>query len=786
MFKQCKWTSMGPIADQSGNLLTDPIQNNRPAPTTRARQVAAARSYNDSGLELFVGLANPGGRVSTIAHGRPQAVLSEWARWELMWDPGQSQQMGQFIAAAQNQDGHMEAFLVSGAGAFSRALELNPGDWSTAGLVNDSTNPPTAVGSWQGLTNQDSIKPLVVGRNQGGRLEAFGFGSFDDPPPTAGDLRHLWQKTPPATSQAWDIWCNGLGTTPNDPVYNPGGANIKWASLDVPAPTIGSPPSGKWAALAVAQTENTASGNQYPLELFAVDDSNKELWHTWQTAPPSLTAPEGTWANWEPMNAIKAGQADGVWLVAAARNYRGRVEVFAVDTHDYKTVWWNVGDGGGSPWKEWKPFSVLDCEINSLAIAQDADNCLKLFAVLLHPKQSAAKTHVDDQEGDLYALEQFKPGFWGDAPAAPSTSYSDVDDMRLRVHGTTPDGAESMSLYQQPSDSLQPGTKKLVASNLQGSFDQWVTGLVPDTHYTFWFNAINADGVEVESDPAPVTTEQLRQPHFGKVDEVSIEVLGPSPKLAWVGAVALELQTALGYELLTPDMHDSYLATGLWPGSTYNFRYRIDDPLGLQHRGRWGSAQTAPASLSPPKVTHVNDVECTIGKPTLPAWTTSVTLMRADVLPLHEINRKMTREYRVTGLAPNHDYSFWFKAQFEGKYPPLDPIATGFESHQTHAKTLPANQMETPDIVDVTDSGCTVMRPKLPATAGSASLMWKELSNGNHSTIDHVEKILHIQVTGLHPDTGYGFWFVYHPQRPHQPLVDGPMARMKTLKKRVR
>ncbi len=292
------------------------------APSTQFLGALAVARNADGHLEAFarVGLMSTG----SLWHIWQTAPGGGWSAWDdLGGNVG-----AHVVVIGQNQDGRLEAFVVSSTGTLQHIWQTTPGGgWS----------------GWSDLGAPVSLtEGLTVGQNLDGRLEVFAAG-------TDSALWHLWQEVP---NGGWSTW-SSLGS-PEAPLSepaagrnqdgrlevfaigqnelwhmwqtSPGGAWNAWANLGAPsgATSLGSP--------AVAQNSDRR------LEVFAFN-LGQAVGHIWQTSP------NAGWSLWDSL-AGRPGAGPAV-----GQNADGRLEVFVEDNASIgpHTGWhrWQVNPGGG-------------------------------------------------------------------------------------------------------------------------------------------------------------------------------------------------------------------------------------------------------------------------------------------------------------------------------------------------------------------------------------------------------------------------------------------------------
>ena len=266
------WSTWQDLGGPSVNGVAQPIQYG----------VSVANNA-DGRIEFFVVAGNPQTGNGELWHmWQTQPSAAPWSSWSAF--PPSS--LVSLPVIVNNQDGRLEAFAVSLDGTLAHIWQVVPnGGWST----------------WSSLGNMGSAlpgRPVAVGSNQDGRLEAFTLDGN-------GALWHIWQVVP---NGGWS----------------------GWQSLHRPA-----------VETALTSSPATFSNADGRIEVF-VQDQNGNLWQIWQTAPNS---------GWSVWSCLSGGTYDSNLSgipPAPGRNWDGRLEVFAVRNDLVVGHEWQVS--AGSAW----------------------------------------------------------------------------------------------------------------------------------------------------------------------------------------------------------------------------------------------------------------------------------------------------------------------------------------------------------------------------------------------------------------------------------------------------
>lgn len=153
-----------------------------PARSNPNRTSAFIRKNDDGRLEVFVMIESAdepfGTNVNTtLWHIWQVAPNGTWSGWASLGSPTPTSVVSA-PSVRKNQDGHLEAFVISSDGALWHIWQTTPGgtwgNWFSLGTPSSSVN---------------ALGDPFVSENDDGRLEAFAVGSDDA-------LWHTWQVTP--------------------------------------------------------------------------------------------------------------------------------------------------------------------------------------------------------------------------------------------------------------------------------------------------------------------------------------------------------------------------------------------------------------------------------------------------------------------------------------------------------------------------------------------------------------------------------------------------------------
>jgi hypothetical protein len=218
-----------------------------------------------------------------------------------------------------NQDGRLEAFVVSSSNELYHKWQTSPGSatWS-------------AWHSLGGVIRSDS--EVAVARNSDGRLEVFVIHG------TQNSLYHKWQTS--AGSNTWSSWHSLGGVIRSDSniavaansdgrleVFVIGSGNWLYHKSQTSA---GTNSWSSWVSLGGNVRANSdpavIANEDGRLEAFVVDGPTNSLHHKWQTSAGS-----NTWSAWHSLGGVIRSDSN----IAVARNSDGRLEAFVIGSGNW-------------------------------------------------------------------------------------------------------------------------------------------------------------------------------------------------------------------------------------------------------------------------------------------------------------------------------------------------------------------------------------------------------------------------------------------------------------------
>ncbi len=344
-----------------------------------AGQVAAAQNQ-DGRLEAFV--IGPNNKVYQAWQTEPNGGWSNWK--ELSGGTAKS------LTVSRNKDGRLEVFSIGLNNKVYQAWQTEPnGGWS----------------NWKQLSGGTTVQDLTVGQSADGRLEVFAVG-------TDSKVYQVWQ-TETNGSAGWSNWKQLSGGTAKSITV---GRN-KDGRLEVF--TIGTnnkvyqawqtEPNGGWSnwkqlSGGMAKSIEVGQSLDGRLEVFTVGTDNK-VYQAWQTQP------NGDWSGWKQLS---GGTAKSVTV---GRNKDGRLEVFAIGMDDKVYQAWQTQPNGG--WSAWKQLS--SDTVKHLTVSQNQDGRLEAFAVRMDNKLYHA--WQNEPNGGWVNWKNFNISVSGISPIESSGSY---------------------------------------------------------------------------------------------------------------------------------------------------------------------------------------------------------------------------------------------------------------------------------------------------------------------------------------------------------------------------
>ncbi len=216
---------------------------------------------------------------------------TDWGSWVSFGFPSVGLADYERMAVAQNQDGHLEVFVVGSDGAVWHRWQTAPnGNWSEWAPFGQPNGVSFAV---------NSVPPIQVEQNADGRVEVFLLGSDDN-------VWHIWQT---AQNNGWSGWGN-LGRPNSIPI---GGSSL---------------------------VRNQGG----ELEIFVENNNTGELWSIRQVDP---NGKRGWVANWTSLGS----PSPGIRSFSAVVNANKQLEVLAIGGAG--AIWHNVRGGFPPAWRGW-------------------------------------------------------------------------------------------------------------------------------------------------------------------------------------------------------------------------------------------------------------------------------------------------------------------------------------------------------------------------------------------------------------------------------------------------
>ena len=219
----------------------------------------------------------------------------DWGSWTSFGFPPVGLAVYERMAIAQNQDGHLELFVVGSEGAVWHRWQAQDGSWSEWASFGQPDGVSFAV---------QFVSPIQVEQNDDGRLELVLVGSD-------GQFWHIWQVVPNAN---WS----------------------EWASL-------GSPGISSLGLNSFARNADAA------LEVLVSDNVTGDIWSIRQV---DASGRSGWVANWSSLGS-PPGQpfVPAIRSFQAVRNVNNQLEVLAIGSDG---ALWHDLKSASSTWQGWR------------------------------------------------------------------------------------------------------------------------------------------------------------------------------------------------------------------------------------------------------------------------------------------------------------------------------------------------------------------------------------------------------------------------------------------------
>lgn len=365
------------------------------------------------------------------------------------------------------------------------------------------------------------------------------------------------------------------------------------------------------------------------------------------------------------------------------------------------------------------------------------------------------------------------------APAAPgapilsgATSTSVVATMPA-----LPVGALSLSL-QMKSYSMYGGTSVYVdvATGLAGGATTTVSGLTPNTSYTFRCVAVGVSASTPGTLEAYITTLQQAPgapdaPRFGTPYPTSVTVFTP-PLPPFAASLTLQRKLAsdpdTSYVNVATGLsgNSSTTVSGLTAGTSYAFRF-VAVNNGGSTPGVAATITMPPAAPGAPTFASITSSSVVVTMPALSSGANSLSLQRKLTSQNNFMNPDADYLTVTTGLAGGATYTDSGLNPSTGyTYRAVAVGAGGGTAGTTAAMTTLSAAVATPGLptfANVAPTTLTVIAPALPSGATSLTLQKKLASDPDTSYVNVATGLAggaQTSVSGLTPGASYSFRYV--------------------------
>jgi hypothetical protein len=283
-----------------------------------------------------------------------------------------------------------------------------------------------AWSGWQSIGGNINYYQITVGTNSDGHLEVFAIGN--------GELKHCWQNSPQDINN-WSSWHNLGGNIYEDKLSRQAVGRNSNGSLEVFADHgdrwnhfvhniwqyQGGPQHGwsNWHQLSgdmsTLYPPIVASNSNGSLEVFAVDEKTKELYHTWQHS--------GGWSNWYSLGGYHLNKP------VIASNENGTLEVF-VQGRNY-TLYHIRQTSPNNGWSGWMAMPQIAVS-RDIAVGVNYGGRLEVFTV---PRQSTNLWHTRQRSINSPDWNNWE-NLGGAIAGRPAVGLNRYNQLEVFVEGT--------------------------------------------------------------------------------------------------------------------------------------------------------------------------------------------------------------------------------------------------------------------------------------------------------------------------------------------------------------